>query len=259
MVEETMKEKAIAGRLIKRGLDKYKAAPYFVEFTGESEADQLVNDLQSSPHAFVIACVANRQIKGKLDWTVPYRLSQRLGHFEMSRLLQLTLSDIEAVTSKPEPVEGFTAEVCDTLYRAVCHIGSKYEGDAARIWSDRPPSGELVYRFLGFHGIGPKIANRAANILARQFRIPLADYYSIDISADAPVKRVFTRLGLVPKDAPGEQFIFKARALHPEFSGVLNLPSWEIGSSWCKQRKPLCQECYMNDLCPTASLEDKKK
>ena len=254
-----MKEEAIRSRLVKRGLDKYKAPPYFVEFTGDSEADAMINDLRTYPHAFVIACVANRQIKGELDWAVPHRLKQRLGHFWMSRLLKLTLKDLEAVTSKPEPVEGFTPEMCENVHRAVTHIDSRYEGDATRIWSDRPPSGELVYRFLEFRGVGPKVANRAANILARQFRIPLADYYSIDISADTHVKRVFTRLGLVPKSAPAEHFVFKARALHPEFPGVLNLPGWEIGSNWCKQRVPLCQGCYMNDLCPTASLKEEKE
>ncbi len=251
-----MTEETIGSRLVRRGLDKYKAAPYFVEFTGNAEADELINDLQKYPHAFVMACVANRQIKGKLDWTVPFRLSQRLAHFDFKHLCALTLKDVETLTKKPEPLEGFTSEVCEILYRAVCHISSRYEGDAARIWSDRPPSGELVYRFLEFRGMGHKLANRAANILARQFRIPLNDYYSIDISPDGPVKRVFTRLGLVPKDSPAEHFMFKARSLHPQFPGVLNLPGWEIGSSWCTLRNPSCQECYMNDLCPSASPED---
>ena len=254
-----MHEEAIRERLVKRGLDKYKAPPYFVEFSGDSEADELINDLQVYPHAFLIACVANRQIKGELDWTLPYRLKQRLGHLWMSRLCELTLQDIEAVTSKPEPVEGFTTEVCKNIYGAVSLIHSKYEGDASRIWSDRPSSGELVYRFLEFRGVGPKIANRAANILARQFRISLADYYSIDISADAHVKRVFKRLGLVPKDSSDEHFIFKARSIHPKFPGVLNLPGWEIGAKWCKPRIPVCQGCYMNDLCPSASVENKKQ
>jgi len=174
----------------------------------------------------------------------------------MKRLRTLTLKDIEAVTSKPTPMEGFTTEVCENIHGAVGLIDSKYDGDATRIWSDHPPSGELVYRLLEFRGIGPQNANRAANILARQFRITLADYYSIDISADAPVKRVFTRLGLVPKDSSGERLIFKARSLHPGFPGVLNLPGWEIGSKWCKPRIPLCRGCYMNDLCPSASVEE---
>ena len=42
----------------------------------------------------------------------------------------------------------------------------------------------MVYRFLEFNGVGPKIASMAANILAREFKIPFADYFSIDISAE---------------------------------------------------------------------------
>ncbi|MDA2934433.1 iron-sulfur cluster loop [Acidobacteria bacterium AH-259-D05] len=250
-----MKEDAIRDKLVRRGLDKYKAPRYFVEFTGDSEANELLNDLQTFPHAFVLGCVLNRQIKGELDWTVPHRLSQRLGSFEMNHLRQLTQENLETFITEPEPMPGLTTEMGKNLYDAIRLIDEKYEGDAARIWSDRPSSGELVYRFLQFRGVGPKIANRAANILARQFRIPLADYYSIDISADAHIKRVFTRLGLVPEKASSEQLIFKARALHPEFPGILNLPSWEIGYNWCLPVEPRCAQCYMNDLCPTASQE----
>jgi endonuclease III len=47
-----------------------------------------------------------------------------------------------------------------------------------------------------------KIANMAANILARHFKIPFADYHSIDISADVHVRRLFGRLGLCALPLP---------------------------------------------------------
>lgn len=37
----------------------------------------------------------------------------------------------------------------------------------------------------------------AANILARQFKVPFADYYSIDISPDVHILRVMWRAGLI--------------------------------------------------------------
>jgi endonuclease III len=110
----------------------------------------------------------------------------------------------------------------------------------------------VVYRFLQFEGVGPKIGSMAANILAREFKMPFADYFSIDISADVHVRRVFSRLGLCAADATVEQVIYKAKALHPEFPGMMDLPSWEIGRNWCKARGPECDGCYMRDLCPTA-------
>jgi len=58
--------------------------------------------------------------------------------------------------------------------------------------------------------------------------------------------------GLMVHDTSVEQVIYKAKALHPEFPGMMDMPCWEIGRNWCKPRAPECAGCYMRDLCPTA-------
>jgi hypothetical protein len=35
----------------------------------------------------------------------------------------------------------------------------------------------------------------AANVLVRNYKVPLKDYFSIDISPDTHIKRVFYRMG----------------------------------------------------------------
>ena len=112
-----------------------------------------------------------------------------------------------------------------------------------------------MYRFLEFYSVCPKIGSMADNVLAREIKIPFSDYYSIDISADVHVRRVFSRLGLCSSDATAEQVIYKARALCPEFPGMMDFPCWEIGRNWCKSRSVVCRDCYVNDLCPTAKQE----
>jgi endonuclease III len=94
----------------------------------------------------------------------------------------------------------------------------------------------------------------ASNILAREFKIPFSDYFSIDISVDTHVRRVFYRLGLIPEKASVEQLIFRARELFPEFPGLLDSPCWEIGRKWCKPRNPECMNCYMNEICPNENI-----
>jgi len=143
--------------------------------------------------------------------------------------------------------------MADNFYHAVQLIGDVYAGNAANIWRGKPSSAELVYRFLQFRGVGPKIATMATNILAREFKIQLADYYSVDISADVHVRRVFSRLGLVGANAGIDETIYRARSLYPKFPGLLDLPAWDIGRQWCRPIVPLCDNCYMRDLCPTAS------
>lgn len=92
----------------------------------------------------------------------------------------------------------------------------------------------------------------AANILIRGFQVPVSDHFSIDISVDVHVRRVFRRLGLIPKRASVEQVTYRARELNPEFPGILDLPAWQIGREWCKPKNPRCNECFMKDICPTA-------
>lgn len=250
-----MNEKLIGDKLVEHGRALFSAPKQLIQFTREPRADALLNDLNNHPHAFVLACVMDRQVKAERAWLIPYCISQKIGSFSMEKLSALSREDVNRLMREPEPLHRFVDKMADHFYSAVQRIKNDYSGDAALIWKGKPSSAEVVYRFLEFDGVGPKIGSMAANILAREFKIPFADYYSIDISADVHVRRVFARLGLCAADASTEQVIYKARALHPEFPGMMDLPCWEIGRNWCKSRDPECAGCYMKDLCPTAKHE----
>lgn len=251
-----MNEISIRDMLVEHGQELFGAPKQFTEFTKETQADTLLNNLINYPHAFVLACVMDQQIKAERAWLIPYRISEKIGNFSMQTLSLLSREDVKRLMTEPEPLHRFVDKMADYFHSAVQRINNEYEGYAAYIWADGPPSAEAVYRFLEFDGVGPKIASMAVNILARDFKIPFADYYSIDISADIHVRRVFSRLGLCSAHATVEQVIYKARALYPVFPGMMDLPCWEIGRNWCKARGPECGDCYMNDLCPTAEQND---
>lgn len=248
-----MNVESIRDRLVERGQAVFRAPRQFVEFTRVPEADALLNDLEGYPHAFVLACVMDRQIKAERAWLIPFQISEKVGGLSVQTLSQLTRDDMRDLMSHPKPLHRFADTMSGHLYSAVRRIKTHYYGNAAALWEDEPPSAEVVYRFLEFEGVGPKIANMAANILAREFKVPFADYYSIDISADVHVRRVFARLGLSGALPTVEQVIYKARALNPEFPGIMDFPCWEIGRNWCRASSPDCRACYMQDLCPTAA------
>jgi len=221
-----------------------------MEFTKVQVADVLLNDLIDFPHVFVLACVMDRQIKAERAWLIPYGILERLGDFSIERLSRLSSPEVQILMSEPAPLHRFKDVMSELFFKGVQRIVRQYDSDASRIWSDAPSSTEVVYRFLEFDGVGPKIAKMAANTFAREFKVPLADYFSI--SDDVHVRRVLARLGLCSKGASVEQVIYKARALHPEFPGMIDFPCWEIGRNWCKPQQPRCAGCYMKDLCPSA-------
>jgi endonuclease III len=246
-----MNEKSIRDRLVEKGEEP---RPPF-QPTGVPEADALQNDLDNHPHAFVLACVMDRRVITETAWLIPYRLSQKLGGFSMQQLALLSEAEVKRLMTQPEPLHCYPDKMSRFLYLAVQRIANLYGGDAASIWAGTPTSAEVVYRFLEFDGVGPKIANMAANILVRDLQVPLADRTSIDISADAHVRRVFARLGLCTAGPPKEveRVIYKARALHPKYPGIMDLPCWDIGRKWCNAHRPVCSACYMKDLCPSSS------
>ncbi|HWB09921.1 MAG TPA: hypothetical protein VG826_11880 [Pirellulales bacterium] len=251
-----MSHHEITDVLVERGRRLFDGPPNFIEFTKVREADELLNDLTLHPHAFVLACVMDRQIRAEKAWLIPFRFAQKLGTFDFSRLATLTLDETRELMTKPEPLHRYTEEMSKNFHAAVVVLRQKYAGDAAKMWADCPSSADVVYRFLELRGVGPKIATMAANILAREFKIPFRDFYSIDVSADVHVRRVFGRLRLINEGDSLEAVVYRARALHPEFPGLLDYPAWEIGRRWCRPQAPLCGECYMRDLCPrSASIE----
>ena len=249
-----MTELRIKNLLVKHGQEKIREKrPKLIEFTHVVKYDQFLNDRTNFPHAFVIGCVMDRQIKAELAWAIPYKLKERIGNFDFSTLYQLSEKQISKYLKKPTPLHHYPNKMSDCLHSAIQIIGDKYDGDASKIWSDKPSSAEVVYRFMQIHGVGPKIATMAANILARSFKVKFKDYYSIDISADVHVKRVFKRLGLIEKNASIEEVIYKARALNPNFPGLLDSPCWEVGRKWCRTKVTECDKCYLNHVCPSAN------
>ncbi len=248
-----MNDNPIRDLLVEHGKALFKAPREFVRFTKQDAADRLLNDLTDHPHAFVLASIMDRQIKAERAWLIPFRFMEKLGSFSMDTLLKQSESDVRRSMAEPDPLHRFVDKMATFFFKAVQRIGQQYNSDASLIWSGKPSSATVVYRLLEFDGVGPKIASMDVNILAREFKIEFSDYFSIDISADVHVRRVFGRLGLTPQDASVDQLIFRARGLHPEFPGLMDFPAWEIGRNWCRPKGCKCDGCYMNDLCPSAN------
>jgi len=219
-----------------------------VHFVDNQEANEILNNIDEYPHAYVLACLMDRQIKAERAWNIPYEIFNEFGSFEIDQLANIGLDDLTEFFNKKK-LHRFNDQMAEIFYLGISDIRTKYKGEASRIWGGNPSSSAVVYKFLEFKGSGIKISTMAANILARQFRIPFSDFYSIDISPDVHIIRVMKRMGFVPEGATNDMIIYKARELNPEFPGIIDFSCWEIGRTWCKPQKPLCNECIVGEDC----------
>jgi len=223
--------------------------PYeFIHFTSNKETDNLLNDLKNYPHAFVLACIMDRQIKAERAWLIPYLVYKELHSFKITDLLKKETNYYIGLF-RQNNYHRFNQTMGELFYRGIQKIHDNYNNDASLIWSDCPMSATLIRRFLNFQGVGIKIATMAANILVREFKVKVKDYVYIDVSPDVHLWRVFKRIGFIEKDASPEELIYKARELNPEYPGIFDLSCWEIGRNWCKPTNPRCRQCLIEEHC----------
>jgi len=236
------------------GNDLIKKPYEKIKFTGNPDADYLLNDLQNYPHAFVLACIMDRQIRAEKAWMIPYEIKTQIGTFDFPQLLSQSLSKIKKIFINRK-LHRFNETMANNFYLAIRKIHDVYEDKASTIWNGSPKSSTVVRRFLQFQGVGIKIASMATNSLARDFKIKMADKLCIDISPDVQVRRVFTRLGLISVEATNDELIYCARELNPEYPGIFDLSAWEIGRNWCRPKVPYCSDCYLEKWCPKAGVD----
>ncbi len=165
---------AIVSKLIKMGDDLFKKPYKKQEFTGNADADNLLNDLRNYPHAFVLACIMDRQIKAEKAWLIPYEFKIEIGSFDFSKLSSLKLSKVREIFIKRK-LHRFNETMANNFYLGIQRIHNFYRDDASIIWKETPKSSTVVRRFLQFEGVGIKIASMATNILARDFKMKMTD------------------------------------------------------------------------------------
>lgn len=219
-----------------------------VHFTGDKKQDKLLNDLKEYPHLFVLACLMDRQIPAEKAWGIPYAVCSKLKTFHLTELTNIPLTTFQNIFITKR-LHRFNKPMAEIFYQAIQDINKKYQGNAAKIWANKPSSSSVVCRFLEFKGCGIKIATMAANILARQFKIPFSDFYSIDISPDIHIRRVMKRMGYISNSSDTNMVIYKAREIYPPFPGIIDFSCWEIGRNFCHPTNPYCKDCPVSSEC----------
>lgn len=215
-----------------------------------SEIHQSTTYAIDYPHLFVLSCVMDKQYSSDKAWKIPTRVCRELiGDMDIEEMAKVD-EDTYVKFFVENSLHRFSEAVARDFYAAVHRIIDVYNGNANLIWSGKPSSAEVVYRFLQFKGVGIKIATMAANLLHRDYKVEYSDYCSIDISADVHVMRVMHRLGLIDDEHNREMAIYRARAINPAYPGIIDQFCWELGKNGiCRSAMPLCDECPMRDVC----------
>ena len=204
--------------------------------------------LKSDPFAFLLGVIFDEGIKAERAWAAPYLLRQRLGHLDPYRMRNEPAQVREAIAQRPT-LHRYINLMAEAVVRAAARVCDDYDGDTSQIWRTGSTAEQVDERLRAFHRIGQKKAAMAVEILVNRYRVPLRDLSGTDIAYDIHIRRVLLRTGIVGVDEP-QEMIEAARRLYPERPGLLDLPVWSIGRTWCRPETPDCAGCPLDDVCP---------
>jgi len=143
--------------------------PDRLHFTDSDEANQL---LASDPMALLIGFVLDQQVTVQKAFAGPLVIRERLGTIDAHRL---AATDLEPVFRERPAIHRFPGSMAARVRALAAHIAERYDGDAARVWTDAATPEQLEQNLAALPGFGEMKVKATAAVLARRFQVANAE------------------------------------------------------------------------------------
>jgi endonuclease-3 len=119
------------------------------------------------------------------------------------------------------------------------------DGSLDLAWMRTAPDDDVASYLVSLPGVGPKTA---ACVLAFSLERPV-------IPVDTHVHRVAGRLGWIPPRTGADRaHELLAEVVPPGLRVSMHVGLIRLGREVCKPARPRCEDCLLNDMCPTAPV-----
>jgi uncharacterized HhH-GPD family protein len=137
-------------------------------FTDSDEANELI---AADPLALVVGFVLDQQVTVQKAFAGPLVLRERLGSFDAATL---AAADLEPVFRTPPAVHRYPRSMAKRVHDLAVHLRERYDGDAARIWTEAVDSNELRANLAALPGFGEMKIKALGSVLAKHFGVEVA-------------------------------------------------------------------------------------
>jgi uncharacterized HhH-GPD family protein len=143
--------------------------PDRLHFTDSDEANALI---ATDPMALVIGFVLDQQVPVQKAFTGPLDLRKRLGSLDPDTL---AAADLEPVFRARPAIHRFPGSMAKRVHELAVHVRDRYDGDAARIWTDAPDADALRANLAALPGFGEMKIKALGAVLAKRFGVEAAE------------------------------------------------------------------------------------
>src|SRR5262249_49760559 len=137
-------------------------------FTGSDEANAL---LVAEPMALLIGFVLDQQVSVQKAFSGPLVLKERLGTLDAAALAE---ADLEPIFRERPAIHRFPGAMATRVHELAVHVRDRYDGDAARVWTDATTSDELRANLAALPGFGEMKIKALGAVLAKRFGVEIA-------------------------------------------------------------------------------------
>jgi uncharacterized HhH-GPD family protein len=137
-------------------------------FTDSDEANELI---ATDPLALLVGFVLDQQVPVQKAFMGPLVLRERLGAFDAATL---AAADLEPVFRERPAIHRFPGSMAERVHDVAVHVRDRYDGDAARIWTEAADGDELRANLAALPGFGEMKIKALAAVLAKRFGVEVA-------------------------------------------------------------------------------------
>jgi uncharacterized HhH-GPD family protein len=142
--------------------------PDRLHFTDSDEANALI---ASDPMALLVGFALDQQVPVQKAFSGPLVLRERLGALDADTLAS---ADLEPVFREKPAVHRYPGAMAKRVHELAVHVRDRYDGDAARVWTDAADSNALLANLEALPGFGEMKVKALSGVLAKRFGIEAA-------------------------------------------------------------------------------------
>jgi uncharacterized HhH-GPD family protein len=136
-----------------------------------TESDQANALIASDPLALLVGFALDQQVTVQKAFVGPLVLRERLGAFDADTLAS---ADLEPVFRVRPAIHRFPGSMARRVHDLAVHLCERYDGDAARVWTDAADSEALRANLAALPGFGEMKVKALGAVLAKHFGVEAA-------------------------------------------------------------------------------------
>ena len=137
-------------------------------FTDSDDANALI---ASDPMALLIGFALDQQVSVQKAFAGPLALRERLGTLDAATLAD---TNLEPVFRERPAIHRFPGSMAQRVHELAVYVRDRYDGDAARVWTDASDSHSLRESIAALPGFGEMKVKSLSAVLAKRYGVGTA-------------------------------------------------------------------------------------